>query len=36
MAEMSAMGEVLSVFVDVRDTGMRWGKLQGGEYNLRK
>jgi hypothetical protein len=27
-AEMSAMGDVLSVLVDVRDTGMRWGKLQ--------
>ena len=28
MAEMSAMGDVLSVLVDVRDTGMGWGKLQ--------
>lgn len=33
-AEMSAMGEVLSFLVDVRDTGMRWRKLQGREYNL--
>jgi hypothetical protein len=29
MAEMSAMGGVLSFLVDVRDTGMEWRKLQG-------
>jgi hypothetical protein len=30
MAEMSAMGKVLSCWVDVRDTGVRGIKLQGG------